>query len=406
MKRIAIVAETARGCGRKLISGVAQYNNHLSGSGLVGGNSHGGRKRNGRHGQESWSIDFEPQGAEALPPAWLKGWKGDGLLVQVRNERIADMVRELNIPTVDLRGRLVPIEGVPAVGVDFVGVARLAFQHLFERGFRNFGYCGLARDEPARLKRKCDAFLAEVAANGFRCSVLRLRIGRRRGNLFEQIKDQVASWAASLEKPVGVMIGDHPLGIHFLEACRHSGVTVPDEMAVLSSGNDDFVCNLSVPAQTSVDVGSDRIGYEAAALLDRLMRGKSVPKKPLLLPPRAVITRGSTDVLATKDREVAVAVRYIREHACRPASVSDVLHHTSLSRGVLEPRLKEVVGRTIHQEIRHTQIERVKKLLSETEWPIKRIAGSTGFKTTQYLTRVFHNAVGTTPAEYRRQARP
>jgi len=388
MRHVAVVVETARGCGRHLVSGVARYN-------------HG----NGHLGSCPWSISFEPHGARDQLPIWLKGWNGDGLLVQIRNEQMAEMVQQLNVPTVDLRGGAVPVPGVAVVQVDFSAVSQLAVEHLRERGFRNFGFCELDIDDDRRLDYKRSAFITRVAEAGFPCHLLRLRAGRRKGEMFDRIKTQVARWVAAVEKPIGVMVSDHPLGLHFLDACRHCGVAVPEDVAVLSSGNDDFVCSLSVPEQTSVDVASDRIGYEAAALLERLMQGEPVPEKPLSLPPRGVISRGSTDVLATADREVAAAVRFIRENACRPITAADVLRKVALSRGVLEPRLREVVGRTIHQEIRHTQLNRVKQLLAETDWPIKRIAGSTGFQSAQYLTRVFHKAVGTPPAEYRLCAR-
>lgn len=384
MRHVGVAIETARGCGRKLISGVARYNQ---------GTTH--------LGSCPWSICFEPHGGRDQPPGWLKDWKGDGLLVQIRNEKVAELVQRLNVPTVDLRGGALPVPGVAAVGVDFDAVSHLAVEHLYERGFRNFAFCELDIDDDCRLDYKREAFVRQATKAGFPCQLLRLRAGRRKGNMFERIKGQVAKWLASVQKPVGVMMSDHPLGLHFLDACRHCGVAVPEDVAVLGSGNDDFVCSLSVPEQTSVDVGSDRIGYEAAALLERLMRGDPVPKKPLLLPPRRVINRGSTDVLATTDREVAAAVRFIRENACRPITVSEVLKKVALSRGVLEPRLREVVGRTIHQEIRNTQLNRVKQLLAETDWPIKRIAVTAGFHSSQYLTRVFHKTVGTPPAEYR-----
>lgn len=388
IRHVAVVIETARGCGRQLISGVSRYNQRAT-----------------RLGTSPWSICFEPHGARDQPPGWLKDWRGDGLLIQVRNERVAELVRQLNVPTVDVRGGVVPLSGVPSVGVDFNAVSQLALEHLYERGFRKFVFCEHDLDGDRRLAFKREAFVNQVERAGFSCELLQLRVGRRKGNMFDRIKRQVAKWVATVERPVGVMTSDHPLGLQFLDACRHCSVAVPEDVAVLSSGNDDFVCSLSVPEQTSVDVGSDRIGYEAASLLERLMRGEPMPRSPVLLPPRGVIARGSTDVLATKDQEVVAAVRFIRESACRPITVGDVLDKVSLSRGVLEPRFRDVVGRTIHQEIRHTQLKRIKQLLAETDWPIKRIAGKTGFRSSQYLTRFFHKSVGAPPAEYRGHVR-
>lgn len=385
MRRVALVIETARGCGRELIRGITQYVNENYDS--------------------QWSIVFEPHGAGEQPPHWLKGWQGDGMLVQVRNKRIADMVRRLGVPAVDLRGEY-PVAGLPVVAPDFEAVACMAFQLLHNSGFRQFAFCGLVRGEAPRRDRMGDAFLREIRRHGYWYSVLRIGVRSRRGGALEEIKRQVGEWVVDLPKPVAVMVADHPLGLHVLDACRRVDVAVPDEVAVISAGNDDFVCQLSVPAQTSVDLASDRIGYEGAALLDRLLRGETPPEAPILIKPRGVISRGSTDVLATEDREVAAAIRFIRRNACRPITVSDVLNELAVSRPSLEPRLKRVCGKTIHQEIRRCQIERAKQLLSNSDWPIKHIAVQAGFRTTQYLTRVFRQATGTTPADYRRSSRP
>ena len=327
------------------------------------------------------------------------------MLAEIRNRRIAEAVRRIDVPVVDLRGER-PVQGIPVVAPDFEAVAGQAFQHLYGSGFRQFGYCGLVRGKDRRRDRKGDAFVRVAKQNGCPCHVLRVEVSRRRGNILEQIKQCIGRWVEQLPKPIGVMTADHPLGLHFLDACRRIDVAVPDEVAMLSSGNDDFVCNLSQPGQTSVDLASDKVGYEAASLLERMMRGEPKPEEPILIEPRGVVLRGSSDVVATEDREVAVAVRFIRRHACRSIKVSDVLDHVVTSRAALEPRLKRVCGRTIHQEIRRFQIKRVQQLLTDTDWPIKQIATTTGFQTTQYLTRAFRKATGTTPAQYRRSARP
>ena len=149
-------------------------------------------------------------------------------------------------------------------------------------------------------------------------------------------------------------------------------------------------------------MGPRRIGYEAAALLERMMNGDHVAPGEILVPPRAVITRHSTDVLATGDQAVVRAVAFIRDHACEGIHLCDVLAHVKLTRWALEPRIKRVIGRTIYQEIQRVQIERVKDLLTRTDLPIKQIAAQSGFRYVQYLTRAFGRTVGQTPAQDRK----
>ena len=146
-------------------------------------------------------------------------------------------------------------------------------------------------------------------------------------------------------------------GLQVLDACRRCGVAVPDDVAVIGVDNDLPMCELAIPPLTSVDVNAEGIGYEAAALLDKMMAGKKAPTKPVMLPPRGVVTCRSTDLVASEDEDVSRAVRYIREHACNRLQVSDVLTHMGMSCASLQQRMKQIVGRTIHQEIQRAAPE-------------------------------------------------
>jgi LacI family transcriptional regulator len=155
---------------------------------------------------------------------------------------------------------------------------------------------------------------------------------------------------------------------------------------------------------TSIDVNAEQIGYDAAALLGRMMSGEAVDAGAAEhVPPRGVVARPSTNTLFSGDPEVDRAVAFIREHAPRRLLVSDVTGHVSLSRALLEPRFKRAVGRTIHQEIQRVRLNRAKALLVGSALPIKQVAAASGFSSVPYLTRVFHRATGETPAEYRRR---
>jgi len=382
LRYVALVIETSHGCGRALLKGVSRYTRE-----------HGG-----------WSICFEPHGKSEQPPPWLQAWRGDGLLVQIRNRRFAELVRRLKLPAVDVRGD-VRVPGVPFVGVDCRAAARAAFDHLRERGLRHLAYCGLARGEDGLMDQRADAFEELVATAGLHFSRLRLARARRGSHGWEAAKPRIARWLEGLPKPLGIMAGNDGIGLQILDTCHRAGLAVPDEIAVLGSGNDEFVCSLTEPAQSSIDIAGDLIGYEAAALLDRMMRGQRGHAEPVFLPPRGIVTRCSTDVVATADREVAETLHFIRQNACLRLRVADVLRHAGLSRTLLESRLKRAIGRTIDQEIRQVRLTRAKELLAETEVPIKQVARTAGFGTSQYLSRAFHQLTGTTPAAYRRRLR-
>jgi len=379
MRHVAILIETSRAYGRGLIRGIARY------------------QRERAH----WSTYFQPQGLGDLPPPWLANWRGDGILARIDNLPLAQAVSRSRLPVVNLRGTVGGLP-FPFLGSDNEAIARLGAEHLLERGFRHFGFCGFARGYHPGLDRRGDCFQRFIEKAGYACQVLQ-DPPRKLARSWELEQEWLARWIAGLPKPVGIMTANDDRGLQVLDACRRVGAAVPDQVAVLGVDNDEYLCGLSLPPLSSIDINSEETGYQAAALLDRLMDGKPPPKRLPKIAPAGVIVRRSTDVLATDDSDVIRAVQLIREHACRPIRAAAVFGELSVSRSSLEPRFRNVLGRTIHQEIDRVRIERAKTLLAETNLPIKQIAQQAGFQTVQYLTRAFRRLTGDTPAEFRRR---
>jgi LacI family transcriptional regulator len=377
-RHVTLLIEATNAYARGLLHGVAQY----------------------EHEHAGWTVYFEPRDSHAPPPKWLKNWKGDGILARVEDRRIAKAVLAVGVPVVELR-RKTTLPGVPSIGPDNDAVTRLAVEHLRERGFRHFGFCGIVRGLDPAMDGRADAFRRHLEEAGFQCN----RFEPERGSAWEREERRIAQWVRALPKPAAVMTCNDNLGLQVLRACMSVGVAVPDQVAVIGAGNDDCLCSLAHPPLSSVDLGPESIGYEAAALLDRMMNGRRAPAPHIQVPPRGIITRLSTDVLATEDQAVATAVRFIRGHAYDDIGVGDVLKQVSLSRSALEPKLKRVIGRTIHQEIHRVRLERVKVLLATTELPTKQIAAQAGFHSVQYLARVFRAATGLTAASFRKKMR-
>jgi LacI family transcriptional regulator len=377
IRQVALLIETSGSYGRGLLQGIAKYNR-----------DHGG-----------WSTYFRPHGLNEAAPSWLSHFSGDGMLVRIETEQSLSIVRKTGVPVVNLRGTM---NGppFPYVCIDNQQVAQIAMQHLRERGLSSFAFCGRPRGANPNLDERADFFRAAVERDGATCHVYdALHRTARAG--WEQEQERLADWIWSLPKPVGIMACNDERGLQVLDACRRCGVAVPDDVAVIGVDNDTAICDLSIPPLTSIDVNAEAIGYEAAALLDRMMNGEAPPETPVKLSPRGVVTRRSTDVVASEDEEVGRALRFIRENACRGLQVVDVLSHMAMSRASLQQRMKQVVGRTIHQEIQRVRLSRVKELLAMSDMTIKQVARESGFASVQYMTRVFRAVTGETPARYR-----
>lgn len=388
LRHVAVLIETSGSYGRGILQGIAKYNR-----------AHGG-----------WSTFFRPEGPKTPPPAWLRGWKGDGILARIDPRELTALSRRSRVPIVNLRGSgdALPF---PHVTTDNAEVGQLAAVHLLERGLRHFALFGRPKGVNPTLDQRGEHFRAAVGRAGFECvefphapAASRRQRKPASGAAvgWEEQQDRLAAWIRGLPKPVGIMACNDELGLQVLDACRRCAAAVPDEVAVIGVDNDVPLCDLAIPPLTSIDVNAEGIGYEAAALLDRLMSGdRPAGAKAIKVRPRGVVTRRSTDVIASEDADVAEAARFIREHACRGLQVSDVLTHLGMSRATLQQRMKQVIGRTIHQEIQRVKLNHVKQRLLDPTTTIKQVAREAGFASVQYLTRVFHATTGETPAKYR-----
>jgi len=375
-RQVAILIETSNAYARGLLQGVVHYIRE----------------------HRPWSFHLMEQGRGDDPPPWLAGWDGDGIIARIETPRIARAVVRTGLPAVDLSAaRLVP--ALPWVETDDEQIARLAAEHLMERGFKCFAFCGDARFNWSVWREK--HFAARLRAGGHACEVFRPAADV--GDVAAEARE-LTRWLRELPKPVGIMASYDIRGQQVLAACRGAGLAVPDEVAVIGVDNDALLCELASPPLSSVIPNTHRTGYEAAALLDQLMAGKRVAATAHLIAPLGIAERQSTDVIAVDDREVARAVRFIREHACQGINVSDVLRAVPLSRRVLEQRFQRLLGHTPREEILHGRMNRVKQLLTETDLPLYLIAERTGFEHVEYLSVVFKRETGSTPSAYRSAA--
>jgi LacI family transcriptional regulator len=165
-----------------------------------------------------------------------------------------------------------------------------------------------------------------------------------------------------------------------LDACQAAGVSVPDEVAIISVDDDELLCSMFMPQLSSIDVDPEWIGYRAAELLDRMMAREPPVRDPILLLPRAVVLRQSTDTLAVDDPAIAAALRHIRCHTCEGLRVDDLLDQIYLSQSVLEWRFHRIVGRSPKAEIFRVQLERSSCFPRATYrsiwWPANRGSGT------------------------------
>lgn len=187
------------------------------------------------------------------------------------------------------------------------------------------------------------------------------------------------------------------------QICRNRGWRVPEDVAIIAGQNEETFCEHMRPTLSSVEVGYERLGYEAARLLDRLMDGQLPLAKPILLPPQGLIVRESTDFFAVDDVLIAQALAFIAANCHRPIGPENVAREMTIGIRTLQLRFQEYLGRPIAAEIRRARIERAKRELAQTERTVKEISRECGFGPPMRMYEVFLRELGLTPSQYRRQ---
>jgi LacI family transcriptional regulator len=386
-RKVILLIEPSRAVGRSCLLGVASY------------------IRN--HG--SWQIlHLENSVADELPQV-VRQWQGDGVISRIKSEQMARSVARLRLPVVDLRGAH-RVPGCATLCTDSEACAKLAAEHFLERGFRHFAFCGYPgvnfsderREHFVRLLDAADRRVAVFPTADRLSPISDSGLHETSGELAEA---QLAEWLKGLPRPVAVFTCNDIRGRQVLAACASAGLAVPDEVAVLGVDNDEIVCGLSRPALSSIEQDTFRLGYEGAAILDGMMAGGPPPEGPIAFAPKGIHVRQSSDVLAMEDPEVAMAVRYIRDHACRGITVERMVNDLMVSRTTLERRLLKALGRSPKAEMERVRFERAKQLLAETSHKLQRVALMLGFSTAAQFTTAFKRYNGCTPSDFRIRAK-
>jgi LacI family transcriptional regulator len=381
--RVALLIESSRSYGRELLMGIAKYVRI--------------------HGP--WSIEFQEGDPGEHFPKWFGRWKWDGIIARVTSLEMAEVIQRTGAPVVDLSGSL-PEARFPRIRSDEEVVGRMAAEHLLERGFNHFAFCGFNGTDWSDLRRA--SFERRVAKAGFACQAFECAgpVQSLSASDYEEHGERherdLMAWLQSLPKPCGLMACNDARGRQVLNCCREVAVAVPDEVAVIGVDKDEIFCELSDLPLSSVILNTQQIGFEAAALLARLMTGESTEPASIMVKPMGVIARQSTDVLAIDDRHIAAALRHIRERACDGLDVESLLRAVPLSRSVLERRFAQILGNSPKAEILRVRLERVCRLLAESDLSLAEVAQKAGFEHPEYMSRLFKKKMGITPGEFRK----
>jgi len=376
--RVAILIETTRTYTREMLAGVSRY-------------SH-------QHGP--WSTFLELRALESSAPAWLSKWNGDGILARTHSDTMADAIAATGLPVVELRSSN-HNQQAPFVGMDNRKIGQLVAEHFINRGYQRFAAYTLDTESFFRERsRKFVSFLKETT--GADCDVLPSQ-GESGPDDWEAHQSELIEWLERLDKPVGIFATNDQLATRLIDACQRAGISVPEEVAVVGCENETTLCNFSSPPLTSVRFDGGTVGFRAAQILDGLMRGES-KKTPetILVPPKGIEIRGSSDEWVIDDPIVLRAVKLIRQKAYSEITIAKICDEIGVSCSTLERRMKSTLKRGPKEELLRVRFAEVNRLLKNTDLTIESIAEMTGFAYPHYLQTSYRERYGHTPGQLRK----
>jgi len=339
-----------------------------------------------------WHLQIDPAGVEKRLGEGRKS-REDGVLARIGSQEVADRLNEVGLPVVNVSSIELFKADFPRVITHQAASAKVAADHFRVRGFANFAYVG--NPTAGYVQVQYAHFERILAERGQRC------------RFFDQADNEelLREWLQALPKPCGVFCWGPSLGRQVIDGCLETGIRVPDDVAVLGSDFDDLLSRASYPPQSGIRYACEQIGELAAGMLHRMMSGETVEKRAIEVEPLGVVEALSTDTLAVADRRMAEAMRFILENFDQAITMNELLKANPMSRRSMERRFRKVFGCSVAEQIRQQRINRARLLLTTTEEPITLIAEQCGFSSYNYMSRIFAEAVGLSPRDFRNRGR-
>lgn len=169
----------------------------------------------------------------------------------------------------------------------------MATRHLAELGHRRIGFVGARNDE----------WWAHQTRAGYVDALGQLGLAHD-PNLEVLVANDIepAHRAASVlfglaDRPSAIFAGSGKIAIGVMKSAREYGPAIPQDLAVVGTGDHDFAMMIDPPL-TTVSVHGVRIGRRAAELLLSRIHGTSVPESTIIRPD--LIVRATSGPLANQ----------------------------------------------------------------------------------------------------------
>lgn len=315
-----------------------------------------------------------------------ESWHADGCIVY------ASSPNGLNLKNINLRVPTVYIspvwesKGKFTVSHDSCITGSVAARELGNLGLDNFAFAA-SHPMPPWAERRLSTYSSELAKRG------------RTANVYDG--NDLRAWLRSLPKPCGIFAANDMMAERIVATAKAEGLEVPYDLAVLGCDDDARICEHAETTISSIRPDYTKGGMLAIQMLADAMDGLKT-ETVQMFGDAGIIHRASTRVTTYRSPVVSNALEYIRLNALSGISASDVLSKMKGSRRSAENLFRTATGHSILEEIQSVRLNQVKRLLSNPLMKIGAIAAQTGYRSENFLTRLFKRETGMTPSQWRK----
>lgn len=285
---------------------------------------------------------------------------------------------------------------------DSGAVGKAGADYFLGRGHQSFAYVGefLNRNWSAL---RGESYRRRLSEAGFTCHTYPLPANAPDGPDDTQ---RLAVWLKTLPKPVALLAAMDSRAHQIIDLCEEAGLRVPQDVAVLGIDDDELLCTGSIPTLSSIRRDTERCGFMAARMLDRLMRRETRKRTVFRYGVKTIVSRDSTQAHVAPNDPVAQKAReFIRINACVGIGIPEIVKHLNVSRRLAEMRFNATYGHSLLDEIQAVRLERAERLLRETDLPLTDVCTRSGYRTDVHLRRIFKTRFGCSMRDYRDTSR-
>lgn len=345
--------------------------------------------------KNNWHLNGEIAITGKLP----KDWQGDAIITMLSdNDDLVNFVLNANVPFVDLSIMRDDIDA-PRVTADNPAIGILAGEYFLQRGYKHYAFYATTSDKVAEVRR--NSFFISVSK--FSETLNDWGINDNKDDWESKISTLKAQ-LLSAQLPLALFAARDIDASIALDACIQANLNVPEQVAILGVDNNELITeSLQVPL-SSINHDVERLGYEGASLLNRILNGESTDNPTQLILPTGVTTRRSTDYLAVNDELVKKALSFMKlKFTQAKFALDEISDHCLVSRKTLDSRFNSALGHSIHTELNNMRMRGAVAALIETNTPVIEVSNTYGFNTPQYFNSRFKTQFGVTPIAYRKK---